>query len=101
MSEPLVLALVGDAATGAALALGFEEEGVPLTVALAHGPTDVLARRAAAGAVLGIGVGGSERLAVVLAGASGRPYLEASAAAARSLGRDAARIAARRPLNLG
>ena len=40
MSEPLVLALVGDRATAAALALGFEEEGVPLTVRIAQGPPD-------------------------------------------------------------
>ena len=37
MSEPLVLALIADAATGAALAAGFEEEGVPVTVLTAAG----------------------------------------------------------------
>jgi hypothetical protein len=101
VSDPLVLALVSDPAIGAALGLGFEEEGVPLTVRIAEGAPHALARQAAAGAVLGIGIGGGDQLAVVLAGAFGQPYLEASAAAARALGRDAARIAARRPLNLG
>lgn len=102
MSDPLVLALVADHAVGAALAHGFEEEGVPLTVAEAQGEPAALAREAARRAVLGIGIGGDgDRLVVVLAGAPARPYLEADSAAARSLGRDAARIAARRPLGLG
>ncbi len=99
MIEPLVLALVSDAHTGAALAAGFEEEGVPVTVAPAQGAAEALAREAARTAVLGIGIGSDgSRLALVLAGGPPRPYLEAAAVAARSFGRDAARIAARRPL---
>ncbi len=99
MSEPLVLALVSDATTGSALAAGFEEEGVPLTVVQAHGAPDALARRAAGRALLGIGIGGDEgRLTLVLAGMPARPYLQGDAADARSFGRDGARIAARRPL---
>ena len=46
MSGPLVLALVGDRDSGAALAAGFEEEGVPLTLEVADGDPEVLARRA-------------------------------------------------------
>lgn len=99
MTEPLVRALVSDPATAAALALGFEEEGVPVTVEAAQGAPDALARRAAGSAVLGIGIGGDgHRLALVLAGWPARPYLEASASAAREFGAAAARIAARRPL---
>lgn len=104
MSEPFVLALISDAGSGAALAAGFEEEGVPLTVArVRSGRTpEALAREAAGEAVLGIGIGGDRnRLALVLAGGPAGPYLEAPAAAARSFGHDAARIAARRPLRLG
>lgn len=99
MNEPLVLALVGDAGTGARLAAGFEEEGVPVTVQAAEGPAEALACAAAKRALLGIGIGGDgERLALVLAGAPARAYLEAPASAARAFGHDAARIAARRPL---
>jgi hypothetical protein len=99
VSEPLVLALIGDAVTGARLAAGFEEEGVPVTVLTAAGAPEALAREAAKRALLGIGIGGDgERLALVLAGAPARPYLEAPATAARAFGHDAARIAARRPL---
>lgn len=102
MSEPLVVALVSDAATGAALAAGFEEEGVPVAVVAAQGAPEALARAAARRAVLGIGIGGDgDRLALVLAGGPPLPYLEAPAAAARSFGRNAARIASRRPLTLG
>jgi hypothetical protein len=101
VSEPLVLALVSDPATGTALAEGFEEEGVPVTVVAAEGTPAALARQAANRAVLGIGIGGdADRLALVLAGGPARPYLEAPAAVARSFGQDAARIAARRPLGL-
>jgi hypothetical protein len=103
VSEPLVLALVADEVTGARIAAGFEEEGVPVTVrtatAAAVGTADALARAAAGQALLGIGIGGDgERLALVLAGASGRAYLEAPVAAARAFGHRAARVAARRPL---
>ena len=102
MSEPLVLALISDTATGAALAAGFEEEGVPVTVVAVEGAPRALAREAARRALLGIGIGGDEEtLALVLAGAPSAPYLEAPAAAARAFGHDAARIAARRPLGLG
>ena len=99
MTQPLVLALIADRAAGVALALGFEEEGVPVAVEAAVGEPEALARRAANRALLGIGIGGDgERLALVLLGSRGQPYLAAPAAAARRLGHDAARIAARRPL---
>jgi hypothetical protein len=102
MSEALVLALVSDGAVGEALAAGFEEEGVPITVLAGRGAPAALARTAADRALLGIGIGGDgERLALVLAGAPARPYLERPAAAARAFGHDAARIAARRPLSEG
>jgi hypothetical protein len=99
MSVPLVLALVSDARAGAALAAGFEEEGVPVAVVAADGAADALARRAAGRALLGIGIGGGDdRLVLALASAPGLAYLEARAADARVFGQDAARIAARRPL---
>lgn len=102
MSEPLVLALVSCAAIGAALAEGFEEEGVPVTVMAAQGAPEALAREAAKRALLGIGIGGDgDRLALVLTGGPPRPYLEVPAAGARSFGRNAARIVSRRPLRLG
>ena len=99
MTEPLVLALLAPTAPHAALAAGFEEEGVPLAVEPAGGAPELLAREAARRALLGIGVGGDgERLVLVLAGGPPRSYLEAPAAEARSFGHDAARVAARRPL---
>jgi hypothetical protein len=101
VTEPLVLALVSDAAAGAALAAGFEEEGVPVTVREAAGPAAALAREAAGAAVLGIGVGGDrDRLVLMLVGAPARPYLEAASSDARAFGHHAARIAARRPLDV-
>jgi pimeloyl-ACP methyl ester carboxylesterase len=100
MREPLVLALVSDAAIGAALAAGFEEEGVPISVLPAEGAPEALARMAARRALLGIGIGGDgDTLALALAGGRARPYLGAPAVAARSFGQNAARIAARRPLS--
>jgi hypothetical protein len=99
VTEPLVLALLSDAAAGAALAAGFEEEGVPVTVRAAEGSPAVLAREAAQCAVLGIGIGGDrDRLVLMLAGAPARPYLETASGDARAFGRNAARLAARRPL---
>jgi hypothetical protein len=99
MSVPLVVALVSDASVAAVLAAGFEEEGVPVAVSAADGAADVLARQAAALALLGIGIGGDgDGLVLMLAGAPGRSYLEARNADARGFGQDAARIAARRPL---
>jgi hypothetical protein len=60
---------------------------------------ETLAREAARRATLGLGIGGDDdRLVLVLAAFSGRPYLEAMASEARAMGHDAARIAARRPL---
>jgi hypothetical protein len=97
--EPLVLALLSQAAPGAAIAAAFEEERVPLAVEPASGAPEALAREAAKRTVLGIGLGGNgERLALALAGGPARPYLLAPASEARPFGHDAARIAARRPL---
>ena len=98
MSADLVVALLTEGAPAAALDAGFEEEGVPLSCEPADGTPAALARRAAAQSALGLGIGGDgESLALVLAGASGRPYLEAPAAGARAFGHAAARVAARRP----
>ena len=102
MIEPLVLALLTEAAPRAGIAAGFEEEGVPLAVESASGAPEALAHEAARRAVLGVGVGGDgDRLALVLAGGPARPYLVAPASEARSFGHDAARIVARRPLRRG
>jgi len=99
VTEPLVLAFLTETAPAPALAAGFEEEGVPLEVVVARGSPEALAREAARRAALGLGIGGDQdRLVLVLAAFSGRPYLEAIASEARALGHDAARIAARRPL---
>ena len=99
MSDPLVLALMSEAAPCAALAAGFEEEGVPLTIEIAEGTPQDLAREAAKQALLGLGLGGdAERLVLVLTAAPGRAYLEGPASDARSFAQNAARLAARRPL---
>jgi hypothetical protein len=99
MTDPIVLALMSDASPCAALAAGFEEEGVPLTIEIAEGTPQTLARQAAKQASLGLGLGGdADRLVLVLAAAPGRPYLEGSAREARSFAQNAARVAARRPL---
>ena len=99
MSADLVVALLTKGAPAAALAAGFEEEGVPISCEWVEGAPAVLAQRAAARSALGLGIGGDrERLALVLAGAPGRPYLESPAAGARAFAHAAARLAARRPL---
>jgi hypothetical protein len=91
-----VVALLSDDTPAAALAAGFEEEGVPLAIESAEGAAEELAREASKRSELGLGVGGdSERLILVVAG---RRYLEAGVAEARRFGHDAARIAARRPI---
>jgi hypothetical protein len=101
LSDPLVLALIAEAAPHAALAAGFEEEGVPLTIEIAEGAPQALAREAAKQAALDLGLGGdAERLVLVLAAAPERSYLEGSASEARSFAQNAARVAARRPLRL-
>jgi hypothetical protein len=101
LTEPLVLALLTASAPGPALAAAFEEEGVPLAVVVTDGSPETLAREAARRAALGLGIGGDhDRLVLVLAAFSGRPYLEAIASEARTMGHDAARIAARRPLRV-
>ncbi len=95
-----VVALLADPGPGAALAAGFEEEGVPLAAEPVGWEDAVtLAREAARRSALGLGIGGdTERLVLVLAASPGRPYLELAAAQARAFGRAAARVAARRPL---
>lgn len=99
MTADLVVALLAGAAPAPALAAGFEEEGVPLSLEEGDGEPEALAREAARRAALGIGIGGDERrLVLVLAAASARPYLEAPADRARSFAQAAARVAARRPL---
>jgi hypothetical protein len=99
VTESLVLAFLTETAPAPALAAGFEEEGVPLEIVVAEGSPEALAREAAKRAALGLGIGGDrERLVLVLAAFLGRAYLEAAASEARTMGHDAARIAARRPL---
>ena len=98
MRGDLVVALLADGAPAAGLAAGFEEEAVPLSCERADGTPIALARRAAARSALGLGIGGDgEYLVLVLAGAHGRPYLEAPSAGARAFAHAAARLAARRP----
>jgi hypothetical protein len=102
VTSDLVVALLADGAPASALAAGFEEEGVPLSVRHTPGEAAALAREAAGQAVLGLGIGGDEtRLVLVLAAAPGRPYLQASATRGRSFAQAAARVAARRPLRHG
>ena len=97
--QPAVHALLADPSTGTALAAGFEEEGVPLVVAQAPGERLELARRAARRSPLGVGIGGDRGgLALVLAAAPGKAYLEEAPGRARSLGTAAARIVARRAI---
>jgi len=101
LREPPVLALLTETAPRSALAAGFEEEGVPLEVVLTEGSPEAMAREAAKRAAFGLGIGGDhDRLVLVLAAFSGRPYLEAKATDARAMGHAAARIAARRPLRV-
>jgi hypothetical protein len=91
--------LLDGRASDRALAAGFEEEGVPVVVERGDGDALSLAQVAARTSELGLGVGAdSERIVLVLAAASARPYLEAGAAATRAFAQAAARIAARRPL---
>jgi hypothetical protein len=99
MSAVAVVALLADPALTPPLAAGFEEEGVPLVSETVAGEALVLARAAAGRSPLGLGIGGDgSRLALVLAAAPARAYLEARATDARAFAQDAARIAARRPL---
>ena len=96
-----VPALLADATPEAALAAGFEEEGVPVRIELEDGEALELAARAARSSALGIGVGGDgNRLVVALAVAPGCVYFEAPAERARAFAQVAARVAARRPLRL-
>jgi hypothetical protein len=100
VTDPLVLGLVSETAPVSALAAGFEEEGVPLTLEVVEeGDPVALAREAARAAALGLGIGADgKRVVLVLAAATGRPYLQASADGARDFAQAAARVAARRPL---
>lgn len=91
--------LAASAAQAAAIAAGCEEEGVPCDVAVDATTASALdrARRAAATAPLGIGIGGdAERVVVALAAAPGQAYIVAPDA--RAAGHAAGRLAARRPL---
>jgi len=96
----VIVALLVVGAPANALAAGCEEEGVPLELreALVGTPLE-LARQASKASADGIGIGGDSRhLALVLAAAPGRAYLDATAGDARAFAQAAARIAARRPL---
>jgi hypothetical protein len=99
--SPQVVALLSAPAPGRDLAAGCEEEGVPLVVEHAAGEALELGREAARRSPSGLGIGGDEsRLVVVLAAAPACPYLEAGSGSARALGAAAARLLARRPLEL-
>ena len=100
--RPPAVVLCATPAGGAAaraVAASFEEEGVPVRIEpVASGTARELARRAARGAPLGLGVGSADDgLAAVLTAAPGAVYLEA-ADGARAFGRAAARVVSRRPL---
>jgi hypothetical protein len=98
----LIVALLAAPDVEPALAAGFEEEGVPLRCEHAGGEALELARDAARRSPLGLGIGAdAERIVLVLAAASGSPYLEASSEDARAFGQAAARVAAHRPLRAG
>jgi hypothetical protein len=99
LTTPLTVALLTEAAPRTAIAAGFEEEGVPLEVVVTEGSPEALAREAARRGALGLGIGGDhDRVVLVLAAFPHRPYLQATAASARAMGHDAARIVARRRL---
>ena len=101
MTAPVV-ALIDDPVTARHVAAGFEEEGVPLGIEQRSGRPLELAREAARGSTLGLGIGGAAGcLVAVLAAAPGRAYLEAHAGDARRFGHEVARIVARRPLTAG
>jgi N-acetylmuramic acid 6-phosphate (MurNAc-6-P) etherase len=98
---PQVLVLLDPAVefAGREVVAGLEEEGVPFAIGVECSDAMALGRRAAAASALGIGIGGdAARLVVVLAASAGRPYIEGTVADARTIGQQAARIAARRPL---
>ena len=87
---------MSEAAPCAALAAGFEEEGVPLTIEIAEGTPQDLAREAAKQALLGLGLGGdAEQLVLVLTAAPERAYLEGPASDARSFAHLVARFVLR------
>jgi Dehydratase medium subunit len=97
----VIVALLAAPEAEPALAAAFEEEGVPLRWEQAAGDALPLARDAARRSPLGLGVGGdAQRLALVLAAAPARPYLEARATEGRAFGHAVARVAARRPLSV-
>lgn len=97
--RPAVVALLADPGCEPRLAAAFEEEGVPLRCERPPGERLALAREAARRSPLGLGIGADAGgLALVLAAAPGRAYLEAPAEGARAFGHAAARVAARRPL---
>jgi hypothetical protein len=95
----MIVAFVHDETMARAIAASFEEEGVPVSITVAAGDAETLARCAARDAPAGIGIGGdADRLVVTLAAASGSPYLTGTPAAARHLGTCAARLVRRGPL---
>jgi hypothetical protein len=98
---------VGNSTTGVAVARA-EPGAEPKWLFVARCPTT--GAKGSADCVRGIAelllraerrLGARPQLALVLAGGPARPYLEAPAAVARTFGRDAARIATRRPPRLG
>ena len=92
MSPPAVLLAVDDENIVRGVAASFEEEGVPLAVV-----APCTAREAATRSPLGIGLAVADgRIVLALATGPDEPY--AIGDDARTMGRLAARLAARRPL---
>jgi hypothetical protein len=89
----------GDADGVRRVALGAEEESVPLACEERDGDADALARAAATDAASGIGVGVDAMRAVLrLAAWPHAPYVDTAAADARRVGHAAARLVKRVPM---
>lgn len=95
MTPPAVVLAAADAATIRLVAAAFEEEGVPLRVV-----PPATCRAAALASPLGIGIAVLDgAVAIGLATGPDAPYVIGDDP--RSMGRIAARLAARRPLGIG
>ena len=100
MSAPAVYLSAVDPVAVAAIRASFEEEAVPLHV-VAEAPAGALpeARAAARRSPLAVGIAVDEqRIVVSLASGPSVAYLEGPVSEARLIGRQAARLVARRPL---
>lgn len=101
MSAPAVYLAASDPVVLHALGAAFEEESVPLMIEPGDGDALIAARNAARRSPLGIGIGvDALRIVVALSTGPFEPYIERPLGEARALGHDAARLAARRPLEV-